>query len=158
MMPFDQWFLPDGEKHLPEWMTLAQQRRDGRLTYQIKKYEAALKHCPRRGVAIDIGAHVGLWSFWMAKDFGTLHAFEPKPAHGECWRANMAGVENATLYPIGLGAAPGRIEIVTEPTSSGDSRVGRIADDAPIEMRTLDSFGVEQVDFIKIDCEGFEAF
>lgn len=157
MIAFDQWALPAGETHLQTWMTTVNHRVDGRLTYQYSKYAAALRACRQRRVALDVGAHVGLWSFLMARDFGVVHAFEPVAAHRDCWRQNITA-PNVTLYPVALGAAPGRVDIVTEPTSSGDSRVGRIADDASVELCTLDSYGFDAVDFIKIDCEGFEAF
>lgn len=158
MIAFDRWFLPDGEQHLQTWMTHANRRVDGRLSYQYHKYEAALKHCRQRRVAVDVGAHAGLWSFWMARDFAAVHAFEPKPEHILCWSANMADATNARVYPFAIGQQAGRVDVVTEPTSSGDSRVERVADDAAVEMRTLDSFHLEAVDFLKIDCEGYEAF
>ena len=157
MINFDLWKLPDGERHLQDWMIKTNRRLKGRLTYQISKYEKALEFVPvtRRRVAVDVGAHAGLWSYWMAKHFETLHAFEPKPSHQECWFANMLEYTNSTLHPVGLGAADGRARLVTEPASSGDSHAVLVAD-GPVEIRTLDSYGLSGVDFMKIDVEGFE--
>lgn len=157
MIRFDEWVFPAGEAHLQQWMRSVGDRVDGRLTYQGSKYRMALKHCRQRRVAVDVGGHVGLWSWMMARDFADVHAFEPMAAHRACWQQNVTA-PHARLYAYALGAAPGRVDLVTEPTSSGDTRVKRLADDAGVELRTLDSFDLPIVDFLKIDCEGYEVF
>lgn len=156
MIRFDQWWLPDGEQHLQWWMGHTNHRVAGRLTYQKSKYDGAMRWVSPRRVAIDVGAHCGLWSFWMARDFEIVHAFEPKPEHARCWNANMEGHQNAYLYEAALGNEARQVGLVTGESSSGDTSVVR--DGHGVSMRTLDSFGFNDVDFIKIDCEGFEVF
>lgn len=146
-------YLPDGESHLVDWMSKAGEVVDGKGTYQIKKLRAALEHVKQFRTAVDIGAHCGLWSMQLVKRFATVHAFEPVAAHRECYRANVSG--DVHLHECALGDHDDTIKIRTEPTSSGDSRVDGAGD---IPMRTLDSFGLQDVDFIKIDCEGYELF
>lgn len=160
MIQFEHWQLPDGETHLQQWMLQVSRRRDGRLTYQLHKYDAALQHCPKRYVAVDCGAHVGLWSYWMAKDFAEVHAFEPHPAHRECFAVNMQGAKNVHLYPVALGAEDGMVGLETGPSSSGDTYVVRGAVNGHVQtpLRRLDSFNLDVVNFLKIDCEGYEAF
>jgi len=153
MQQFDQWMFPDHEAHLQKWMTDMDCRKHGRLTYQAHKYAEAVHHTPSRRTAIDVGAHVGLWSFLMAHDFERVQCFEPMAAHAECWRVNMADMKNAKLYDVALGAAPGLVSMQTTEGSSGDTR---IAGDGDIVMRTIDSYAFDDVDFIKIDCEGYE--
>lgn len=156
------WFFPDGEKHLPEWMAKVNQRRDGVLQYQFAKYQAALKHVRHRRLAVDVGGHVGQWSRNMAADFDAVHAFEPVPAYAECWARNMAGRDNATLHPVALGEHAGAVSLKCgTPGSHGDTFVvpraeANMATD--VEMRTLDSLGLAAVDFLKVDCEGYEIF
>jgi FkbM family methyltransferase len=119
------------------------------------KYAAALNRCAQRRVVVDIGAHVGLWSYWMERDFETLHAFEPKSAHGECWWLNVPQRAGVELHPVALGASVRRVGLQTETvTSSGNTWVR--LDGSDVEMRTLDSFGLTDVDLIKIDCQGYE--
>ena len=156
MILFDHWMLPDGEEHLPTWMSHQNQRVDGRLSYQYKKYEGVMRHVSQRRVAVDVGAHCALWSFWMARDFEKVHAFEPKPEHVACWNVNMEGKDNAFLYQVALGTEERQVSLRTADTSSGDTTV--VLDGFGIPMRTLDSFGLTDVDLLKIDCEGFEAF
>lgn len=158
MILFDQWYLPDGETHLPEWMTKVRDRRAGRLRYQGSKYDAALKHCRHRRVAVDIGSHVGLWAFWMAQDFGHLYAFEPHPDHRACWMKNMHQFSNVQLLECALGAEAGAVTIQTGPSSSGDTYVSPSGVGHRVDMKRLDEFGLTNVDLIKIDCEGYEYY
>jgi FkbM family methyltransferase len=160
MLKFDQWMLPDGERHLCEWMTKINRVVDGRLTYQFHKYEKAISYCKQRSAAVDCGAHVGLMSYWMARDFDTVDAFEPVAAHRECFVANLGPaalpeVGSVRLHGCALGDHADMIKITTAPTSSGDSRVDGAGD---IPMRTLDSFDIQVCDFAKWDNEGYELF
>lgn len=148
-------YLPDGETHLVDWMNKAGEIVDGRGTYQLKKLRAALSHVKQFRTAVDIGAHCGLWSMQLAKRFQTLHAFEPVAQHRECFVRNLESAANVSLHGCALGDREDTIKITTAPTSSGDSRVDGSGD---IPMRTLDSFELQDVDFIKIDCEGYELF
>jgi FkbM family methyltransferase len=156
------WWFPDGEKHLPEWMQKAQQLRDGVLQYQLRKYELALGHVRQRRLAVDVGGHIGQWSKNMAKDFAQVVAFEPVPAYAECWRKNLEGVDNATLYPFAVGAAEATVCLrCGTPGSHGDTFVApRDQANAAIDVDQvrLDDFNVTGVDLIKIDCEGYERF
>lgn len=168
MFQADGWWFPDGESHLPGWMANPKVRMilNGRAAYQGSKQRAALDLCRRRRVAVDVGGHVGLWSFNLAHWFEDVHAFEPVAAHRECFKKNMVvdhdvdddnGDEmcSVSLHECALGDHDAMISILTEPTSSGDSRVDGPGD---IPMHTLDSFALKNVDLIKIDCEGSELF
>lgn len=157
MIEFRGLWLPDGEEHLQEWMTKVGHTRDGLPTYQYHKYERVVKLCRQRRVAVDVGAHVGLWSRVMALDFGRIICFEPKAEHRECWLANMGNVAHAELHSCALGPEAGTVSLTTGPSSSGDTYVDPVAGaSGGIEMRTLDSFELPVVDFLKIDCEGYE--
>lgn len=149
------WWLPDHEAHLQGWMAAPKNKVkiNGRLAYQGLKQLATLAQCPRRQVAVDVGAHVGLWSYNLAAVFGMVHAFEPVKEHRECFVRNLDGVKNVLLYANALGANPGRCSIQVEKGSSGNAQVAP-GDD--VAMVTLDSLQLGQVDLMKIDCEGFE--
>lgn len=160
MLKFDEWLFPDGEVHLPEWMTTVNKRRDGRLQYQGHKYEAALRWVKQRRVAVDVGSHIGLFSWPMAKDFESIEAFEAMPSHRACWYKNMEGITNATLHACALGESEGRAKVATRTVgSSGDTGVDPTGKTGKqVNMRTLDSFGLTDVDFLKVDVEGYELF
>lgn len=152
-------YLPDGETHLTEWMTKNGEVVDGKGTYQIKKLRAALEWVRAWRTAVDVGAHVGMWSMQLAKRFAAVQAFEPVAAHRECFIRNLQLIEQedspVTLHRVALGERNGSVAIRTAPTSSGDSWVDGEGD---IPMKRLDEFALEDVDFIKLDCEGYELF
>lgn len=151
-----QWrglWLPEHERHLIDWMTKVNHVVDGKPTYQHHKLQKALAYVKAWRTAVDVGAHCGLWSSHLARRFLHVHAFEPVALHRECFRHNVAGA--VELHDCALGEREGSVSIHTAPSSSGDSWVDGAGD---IPMRTLDSFELHDVDFMKLDCEGYEVF
>lgn len=154
------WYWPDGEQHMVEWLADPKNRLvlNDRPAYQGKKQQLALYHCApeRRRTMIDCGAHIGLWSWNFAHWFRQIEAFEPVAEHRNCWQANMqTRQDECSLHPYALGDREDMVTIRVNPVSSGDSWVkGK----GTVPMKTLDSFGFEDVDFIKVDAEGYEEF
>lgn len=158
---FGGWNFPDHEEHLIGWMKKTNDIVNGRQRYQGKKQGAALKWCKQFRTAVDVGAHVGLWSYYLLRSFELVVAFEPVAAHRECWELNTAnpysddvpGREQRVLNPCALGDRDGSISIITEEGSSGNSYING---EGSIPLRRLDDFDLQDVDFIKLDCEGGE--
>ncbi len=150
-------WLPDGEKHFPDWMTKNGEIVDGRGTYQIKKLRKAMEYVKQFRCAIDVGAHVGLWSMQLAKQFRVIHAFEPVQAFRACYDRNVtANGAHVLLYPCALGAQRGQARMRVNPADTGGTHIAEVSDEGDVEMRRLDDFDFDEVDFIKIDCEGYE--
>lgn len=174
MKQIDGWWWPDHERHLIDWMANPKGRVviNGRAAYQGKKQLRCMDFVPmdRRRTAIDVGGHCGTWSFNLGHWFQRVEAFEPVAEHRECFLKNLFdapdmpiekvaqtgfATDKVSLHPFALGDHEDMISIHTSDTSSGDSW---IKGKGSIPMKTLDSFGFTEVDFIKIDCEGFEEF
>ena len=149
-------WLPDGEKHFPAWMDKNGELVDGRGTYQIKKLREAMKHVKAWRIAVDVGAHVGLWTMQLATRFENVIAFEPVAEFRECFVKN-AWTRGVKCFPFALGAEPGRVAMKIPPLDGGlDTGGTHVSGSGDIEMRTLDSYNLAVVDFLKIDCEGYE--
>jgi FkbM family methyltransferase len=153
-------YLPTGDTHFPDMI-----RRGplyaGKGTYQFNKLDAALKYVRKFGTAVDVGAHVGLWTRVLADKFERVHAFEMMSTHAECLELNTVGMPNVVIHrDVALGSANGAVAIVVEEGNTGNTRV----DPKPrpstlsVAMQALDSFfpAPLTVDFIKIDVEGYE--
>ena len=165
-------WLPETETHFVEWMRHSKRARviEGKRTYQHHKVEAEMLHQPkdRRRVALDIGAHVGLWAMWMVWMFDFVEAFEPVPLFYDIFPFNV-DMECCTLHLHALGDAPGTISITVPREQTGGAHVtardpvnvkynpsGKSDTWHEIPVVTLDSLHFETVDFIKIDVEGWE--
>lgn len=152
-------WLPDNEHHLVEWMTRVGRLVDGKLAYQFHKLEAALALVKRFNFAIDVGAHCGLMSMHLAKRFNFVDAYEPVAEHRACFEKNVVG-GIVTLYPFACGAVPGTVTMKTDPTSTGDTYPDPSLHDGDVKVVRIDDMTAPDVmvDFIKLDCEGFELF
>jgi FkbM family methyltransferase len=158
MSDLKQWrglWLPAHETHLIEWMEKNGKVVDGKPTYQFHKLEAALKWCKRFRSAIDVGAHCGLWAMHLAKRFNYVYAFEPVALHRRCLVGNIDGHGNVLIAACALGDREGSVSIRTANTSSGDSWVDG---EGEIPLKRLEDFAPVEVDFMKLDCEGYELF
>lgn len=107
----------------------------------------ALRHVDRFDVAIDGGAHQGIWARHLLRCFKRVIAFEPVESN----RAHIS-IE-AEVYPHALGDKRGKVGMVPGPENTGQYHVIGVGH---TEMRTLDSFGFTACDFLKLDVEGME--
>jgi FkbM family methyltransferase len=150
-------WLPDSDEHFSGHLE-RERVATGVAGYQTRKWLGALEFCTRRGHALDIGAHVGLWTRPMAQVFGKVTAFEPMPELAACWLANTATLRNVELRQVALGAVDGTIGLVNAIENSGNAHVasGDQVADFMVSVTPLDEQPLDPVDFIKIDVEGFE--
>lgn len=129
-------------------------------TYQLSHLEMALQFVKQYGSAIDGGAHVGTWSRVMAQHFGTVHAFEPSADTFEClqWNLAQAGVANVQCHNEALGAVPGFVSMALDAANAQRKNTGArfITKGGTIPVVTIDSLGLTDLGFLKLDVEGSE--
>ena len=145
-------WLPDEEQEIVKFLNASQ--LDGVGLYQYNKLKAALAYVKNWRTAVDVGAHCGLWSMQLCKRFKTVHAFEPVERHRECLSLNAP---TALIYPYALGDKDGMVRLSKGVRSTGDTHISNDGEYVS-EARRLDSFGLKEVDFVKLDCEGYELF
>lgn len=120
-------------------------------------------------VVIDIGAHVGLFSIYLAKRWPgvTVYAFEPFPDNfANCLEnLRMNQIANVQLSPRAIGGSPRRVSMAASRHNTGGasaikSTFGHSPIVRDIETITLDEvFSMHAIDrckLLKIDCEGME--
>lgn len=111
--------------------------------------------------AVDVGAHIGTWSVLMASVFEKVHAFEPLPETYFCLKRNLnnRGLENVFTHWTALGDRSGLTDMSVDSQSDGyfNSYAAHVVEGNKFPMEKLDAFGLENVDFLKIDVEGTEA-
>ncbi len=117
---------------------------------------------PRLRVIFDVGSRADA-DYLDLKPKCKLHAFEPNPKFFEQLQF-VVGDRKAYLNNFGLGDVPGRFEYLESIQGfiGGEAfpMKGLIEKDEGYEIRTLDDYcednGVERIDFLKIDTEGFD--
>jgi FkbM family methyltransferase len=63
---------------------------------------------------------------------------------------------NLRIEPVALGSRNGTTEMIRVAGNAGHTHVNAAAESGHTEIRTLDSYDFADVDYIKIDCEGYE--
>ncbi len=133
----------------------------------MRKGEAELKFLPqlvdRNRVAIDIGANKGVYTHVLSRLCQNVEAFEPNP---KIYRIlSRALPSNVTAHQVALSDSTGTAELIVPMYGAGFSnqtaslnprKRNEGARSVTVPQRPLDSYGFNNVGFIKIDVEGFE--
>ena len=125
--------------------------------YEPDLLEDALKRIDGRGVAVDVGAHIGNHATWFALAMGLdVLSIEPNPDTLKRLTANIEANPDAHIRTIhaAVGKKPGRGTSVPGPagnTGMAKVELGRTGD---VPVITLDSLDVQDVRLIKVDVEG----
>ena len=149
------WWFPDIETHFPE-MLKKSVSRGGPAEYQLPVRQRSIALCQRRGVALDIGANVGLWSRDLVKQFEQVQAFEPVEIFRECLIKNVSAA-NFSVSDLALGDQDTQATMIITAGNTGHSHLDPATmGTGSVKVVRLDSLDLPAVDYIKIDCEGFE--
>lgn len=139
----------------------------GRAQRELRKGEAELRLIPflvpEGKRAIDAGANVGIWSYWLSRRASTVEAFEPNPKIFAI--LSKAALPRVTCHPTALSDTDGVARLLVPKGERGYSNQGaslstvKVAGEhgvVEVATKRLDAFGFSDVGFIKIDVEGFE--
>lgn len=97
--------------------------------------------------AIDVGCRMGEFSRFLQHDFDRLYAFDA--AVHPRFTSNVK-LEHVTAFECALGDSVGEIEMA----GGGHAQIAGKMRKVPVFR--LDDFGLRDVDFVKIDVEGYE--
>ncbi|WP_346908556.1 FkbM family methyltransferase [uncultured Roseibium sp.] len=153
------------------WVPFSEVRRyqkydwiDGIPDQDTSKLAKVVDLVERRSCALDIGANIGTTATYLSRHFDTVHAFEPAPDLYEALRRNLEKYPQAVAHKCAVGGKLGSTNLTLYTKHGQTSHVeSEKTIDAehitvgPITVRTIDSLKIPQVDFIKIDVEGFES-
>ncbi len=130
--------------------------------YERQGFNLAMGWVPVKQVAVDAGAHVGIWSKRLANMFDHVVCFEPVSRQIECHRANCQSA-NIILHEVALGATNEILPMkVTIGSNTGRSTFTTTRFNPErhemwdIQVKPLDDFNITRIDFMKIDVERHE--
>ncbi|WP_249779806.1 FkbM family methyltransferase [Bradyrhizobium sediminis] len=136
--------------------------------YNIEELDFLRAHTPAGGVFVDVGANVGTYAMVLARRVGAtgkVIAIEPHPVTHARLKFNCAasGYTQVTLVAAAAGPSDGELMIETDGDNlgashivSGDPAGNAIRVPSLRLQRILADAGVDHVDALKIDVEGFE--
>ena len=143
--------------------------------HDVRQWEFCKKHFKSTRVCLDFGGHVGTSAIQFSQVFNHIISFEPIPDLFECLEYNTKDIDNITINNVAISDYIGEATIHINPSNSGanmiespetkeliESRWGnkdrtnfQEAGSIKVECRTIDSYNLADVDFIKIDTEGY---
>ena len=155
MHEFMGWWFPDTETHFPKMLSKSVSR-GGPAEYQYQVRNRSLQHVRGFGLALDIGANVGLWSRDLCQRFGRVIAFEPVAMFRECLVRNVTA-DNFEVKDFALGNQNTTANMIITQGNTGHTHIDPdTLGHGNIMVQRLDDLGLTTVDYIKMDCEGFE--
>jgi len=149
------------------WMPDAETWHRWGASYEKDKFRKCMEEAegkPKR-LALDMGAHIGIWSRRLSNLYDRVICFEPRKDHIECHKRNCSTIPNITLYEHALGSKEETLDMKVSAHNSGTNsfHYGKMGKTRmyehkiiPIEVKSLDSYGLDNVDFIKVDIESHE--
>jgi FkbM family methyltransferase len=134
-----------------------------------QSYEASVvKYCAEniqaKGVFIDAGAHIGFYSLPLSGIFEMCYAFEPSDFQYNllCKNIEQNKIKNVKPLKFGLGSLEEQKDFYITGKSGGTNTFLRNQysenpmETRTVQLKTLDSFAINNVSMIKIDVEGWE--
>ena len=141
------FWVPSNDVHIEDW-------KSGKPFTQNKCLLQFLDYCKLENKKfnhiLDIGAWVGTWSMAMNQYCGRVIAFEPDSLHYECLVKNTS--DDIETHQLAIGAEQKMISL----SQDDFTQSRRVVGEGSIPMITVDSLGLDDVDMIKIDVEGYE--
>jgi FkbM family methyltransferase len=149
------WWFPDQDTHFAGMLKKSIQKGGGPV-YQQSVRQQSIDLTPSRTLALDIGANVGLWSRDLARAFARVIAFEPVSDFRDCLIKNVPAT-NLEVRGCALGEEDTSINMIITAENTGHSHVDTSTmGHGTTPMYRLDSLELPKIDYIKIDCEGYE--
>ena len=124
-----------------------------------------------KGVFLDVGANTGQHSLFMSLHASEVHAFEPYAPVLVRFREHLKlnNLSNVVIYPVGLGDKKVEMPFYDPPDSNqgtGSFVEGSFSENAleshllkiVVGDDELERNGVEKIDLIKMDIEGYEKY
>lgn len=140
--------------------------------YQRSNWQFAQTVLTRHRTCLDVGTNNACNAVHYAEVFDSVQCWEPTPLAQQLWHHTVRdnAVTNCVLHTEALGEDTRTTEIILHQHNGGHNHLshydknprakrenlGRLTH--PVTQTTLDSYGFTEVDFIKIDTEGYELF
>jgi FkbM family methyltransferase len=160
-MNINNWEIVPGDRALRSALAKADIINDQPPTvtdYQKNKLDIALGFVKNFTTAIDGGANYGIMSYNLNSKFSKIYAFEVDIPVRECLKKNVEKfqLDNVVVCDCGLSDKEELVALNYLKNTFG-TYINKEVSGTNI-CKTLDSFELTEVGFIKLDCEGYEPY
>ena len=153
------WYLPENEKHFTHYLREAKKTNFPK-EYQKIQRDKSISFVSEFNVAVDIGACVGFWSRDLCRLFKKTICFEPYIESSDCLKKNLKKYNNFELYNVALSDKVGRDKLLVSTDGIGSNSLNGIGMKSfkpfEVEIKMLDDYVLEDVNYIKIDVQFYE--
>lgn len=158
-VPDDSFFINDLETG--KWMFNSGIPEKNYINWIIENFRDNEKNF------VDVGAHIGTYSWSLAPHFSRTYSFECNPEVYNCLCANifLKGLSSQiTAYPFGLSSESREsIYYIRSKdgggngfTYLGENRESSNIGQVKLQLKRMDDIGIENIGLIKLDAEGHE--
>jgi FkbM family methyltransferase len=160
-MNINDWEIVPGDRALRSALAKADiidNQPPSVTNYQKNKLDIALGFVKNFTTAIDGGANYGIMSYNLNSKFSKIYAFEVDIPVRECLNKNVEKfqLDNVVVCDCGLSDKEELVALNYLKSTFG-TYINKEVSGTNI-CRTLDSFELTEVGFIKLDCEGYEPY
>lgn len=145
MKKVGDWWLPNADQHFVGDIG----------SYQMASYKVAMQHVSKTGTAIDVGAHIGIFSRRMSQNFTLVHSFEPDAHNYACLVRNVQSWSVRATYGA-AGAQRGMGNVRVDAVANTGARGFEATTAGSVPMYAIDEFKYDGLGLVKIDTEGYE--
>lgn len=147
-------------------------------SWDQKLIDCICSYIPNTGTIIDVGGHIGTHAIPYSKrnPNAVVYTFEPQSYIRNILEQNkiLNSADNLTILPFGAGHCERKVHLANDfrsdgysieqtvdytsqtPSNYGGLGITNDPKGEEIHLKTIDSFGFENVTYIKIDIEGGE--
>jgi len=130
--------------------------------HDVPHLRAALAFVTKRNpvprIAVDGGAHRGIWTRVLCHAFQQVLAFEPQADNFKALDRLRDSFTALQCFNTALGERRGFGHLRPGPENTGQFHLTDDPEAPAVNILPLDSLDLKNVDFLKLDVEGFELF
>lgn len=138
----------------------------GHILEEVYKSNIYAPYMPKeKGICVEIGANVGLVSYYLSDYFNTIYSIEPASDHFETlnFMLNYNDIKNVKTFQYAVSNKDGEQDFYHYPNRTMYSltpNLQAVQEVEKVKTIRLDTFfkenKIEHCEFLKLDCEGEE--
>lgn len=123
------------------------------LTDEVVDLDVAIKLCTQCRTVVQAGGNVGVYPKYLADKFNLVVTAEPSEENFSLLLKNTEGISNISPLSTAFGSRRCRMGLTYHKANCG---AGSMALGNEVQVITIDSLALKDVDLIQLDIEGYE--